>query len=72
MFPSDVDLSTITYTNTEATTQALDLTTLGKSLAFDYSTNTFLISAGTNVIPSTLCREAASRFFTRSTSPAST
>lgn len=52
MFPSDVDLSNITYTSTEATTQALDLTTLGKSLAFDYTTNTFVISAGTNVIPS--------------------
>ena len=52
MFPSDVDLSNITYASAEATTQALDLTTLGKSLAFDYSTNTFVISAGTNVIPS--------------------
>ena len=52
MFPSDVDLSNVTYTSTEQATNALDLTTLGRSLAFDYDTNTFTIVAGTNKIPS--------------------
>ena len=51
MFPSDVDLSNVTYTSTEQATNTLDLTTLGKSLAFDYDTNTFVIVAGTNKIP---------------------
>ena len=51
MFPSDVDLSNVTYTSTEQATNALDLTRLGQSLAFDYDTNTFVIVAGTNKIP---------------------
>lgn len=51
MFPSDVDLSSVTYTRTEQATNALDLTKLGQSLAFDYDTNTFVIVAGTNKIP---------------------
>lgn len=52
MFPSDVDLSNVTYTSTEQATNTLDLTKLGRSLAFDYDTNTFTIVAGTNKIPS--------------------
>ena len=51
MFPSDVDLSNVTYTSTEQATNTLDLTKLGQSLAFDYDTNTFVIVAGTNKIP---------------------
>ena len=51
MFPSDVDLSNVTYTSTEQATNALDLTKLGQSLAFDYGSNTFVIVAGTNKIP---------------------
>ena len=55
MFPSDVDLGNVTYASTEAETNALDLTTLGQSLAFDYDTNTFVIVAGTNKIPTKFC-----------------
>ena len=51
MFPSDVDLSNVTYTSTEQATNTLDLKKLGQSLAFDYDTNTFVIVAGTNKIP---------------------
>ena len=51
MFPSDIDISNITYTSTEEETNALDLTKLGKSMAFDYETNTFVIVSGANKIP---------------------
>ena len=48
MFPTDIDLSTVTVPIT-ATSRTSN--NIGRSLKFDYATNTFVIKSGQNVEP---------------------
>lgn len=50
MFPSDVDLSAVTTPTINTTSRTTN--NIGRSLKFDYTTNTFVIKAGQNVEPS--------------------
>ena len=49
MFPADVDFSTASEDG--AAKPIIDLTKLGKSLAFDYKTDRFVLVDGKNKIP---------------------
>ena len=49
MFPADVDFSTTAEDG--AAKPMIDLTKLGKSLAFDYKTDRFVLVDGKNKIP---------------------